>query len=241
MGRQLGRSMGAGLLLLLMAAAGEAAPTVRQILVLQSFDRANVSLVTERFTPAFRTSVERDGAETVNILEVNVNPFGLAATSDDAVIGFLTSAFAHRQKPELLVAVGGTAVTFARRYRPTLFPGTPIVFTAVDERFVRDASLAHDETAVTAVNDPAGFVEGILQLLPRTKNLFLITGAGPQGHFWRRGTRTRAAAFRESRDVDMDRQSVVAGNTSALRDTGTKLRNPLLRVRDRRSRHRIHR
>ena len=60
------------------------------------------------------------------------------------------------------------------------------MFAAVDERFLRDAPLGENETAVAVVNDYPRLVEEILQLLPQTKQVFMVAGSGLLSKFWRR-------------------------------------------------------
>ncbi len=60
------------------------------------------------------------------------------------------------------------------------------MFAAVDERFLRDAPLGENETAVAVVNDYPRLVDEILQLLPQTKQVFMVAGSGQLSKFWRR-------------------------------------------------------
>ena len=60
------------------------------------------------------------------------------------------------------------------------------MFASVDQRILGDAPLGKNETAVAVVNDFPQVIDDILQVLPRTKQVFVVTGAGPIGRFWRR-------------------------------------------------------
>ena len=51
------------------------------------------------------------------------------------------------------MAVAGPASVFARKYRTLLFPDTPLLFGAVDQRYLGDAPLGDNETAVAVAND----------------------------------------------------------------------------------------
>ncbi len=82
--------------------------------------------------------------------------------------------------------MAGPATVFARRHRQELFPDTPLLFAAVDQQFLRDAPLRDNEAAVATINDFPGIVENILQLLPETTQIFVVTGAGGNAAFWRR-------------------------------------------------------
>ena len=100
------------------------------------------------------------------------------------------------------MAVAGPATVFARKYRQQLFPDTPLLFAAVDERYLGDAPLGENETAVaTDVNDFSRLVDDILQVLPRTRQVFVVTGAGLIGQFWRRELENAVQAISRSPDA----------------------------------------
>ena len=115
-----------------------------------------------------------------------VAPAGFITPPEEPVVDFLRSAFADRAAPDLIVTVGGPAAAFARKHPRTLFPGAPRLFAAVDQRFLQEAPLAGNETAVAVVNDVPRLVDDILHLFPRTTQVFVVTGTGPIGRFWHR-------------------------------------------------------
>ena len=55
----------------------------------------------------------------------------------------------------------------------------------MDQRFLRDAPLGDNETAVAVVNDFPRLIDDILQVLPDTKQVFMVIGSGSLGRFWR--------------------------------------------------------
>ena len=122
-------------LLMLGAASAEAQPPVRQVLVLQSFDRGN--LVLDQFTGNFRVDLVQGAGTPVNIVQVTVGPTGFVGAPEQAVVDFIRSTYADRPKPDLIVTVAAPAALFARKYRQQLFPDTPLLFTSVDQRFLR--------------------------------------------------------------------------------------------------------
>ena len=169
-------------LLMLGRASGEALPPVRQVLLLQSFDRGN--MVLDRFTGDFRVDLDRGAGSAVNIVQVVVGPTGFVGASEQAIVDFIHSTYADRPKPDLIVSVAGPAALFARKYRQQLLPAAPLLFGAVDQRYLGDAPLGGNETAVPVLNDDAGVVDDILQLLPETKQVFMVMGSGQIGKFW---------------------------------------------------------
>jgi len=180
--RRLYRSVLTAILLWLLAASSEAAPTVRQVLLLQSLDRG--SLVFDTVTANFRAALQERTVEPVTVTEFVVAPAGFTESPEKAIVDFLQAAFTDRPRPDLVVTVGGPAAAFARRHRPELFPDTPILFAATEVRFLRDAPLAENETSVPVAIDYPALVDDILQLLPQTKHLFMVNGSGPLGRFW---------------------------------------------------------
>ena len=95
------------------------------------------------------------------------------------------------------MSVAGPAALFAHKYRQQLFPDAPLLFAAVDQRYLRDAPLGENETAVAVVNDFPGFVDDILQLLPETKQVFMVMGSGQIGRFWHQELNEQFKRFRD--------------------------------------------
>jgi signal transduction histidine kinase len=170
------------LLVLLFAPSAE--PQVRQVLVLQSLDRGNLTL--DPFIGAFRVDMDSRMAAPVTFTEFVVNPSGFNVTPEAAIVDFLRAGFANRPAPDLVMTTAGPAAAFARKYRRHLFPTSPLLFAAVDDRFLRTAPLAGNETAVAVANDFPGVVDDILQLFPQTSNVFVVMSSGPLGQFWHR-------------------------------------------------------
>ena len=171
----------ASLLWVLLASPAEA--DLRRVVVLQSFDRGN--LVLDEFTATLRAQVNARLAEPVTFTEFTVNPAGFDPAPERATVDYLRSAFAGRPKPDLLITSGGPAAQFARKHRAELFPDVPLLYAAVDQRFVKDISFTDREAAVAVANDPAGIIADILRLLPTTQHIFIVLGESSLGQFWR--------------------------------------------------------
>ena len=182
-------------LVLLGASSSEAQPAVRQVLLLQSFDRGN--LIVDHFTGGFRVELDRNVGRPLNVIQVVVGQAGLGSASEQAVVDYIRATFADRPRPDLIVTVAGPAALFARKYRQQLFPDTPILFGVIDQRYLGDAPLGDNETAVAAANDFPGFIDGILQLLPQTRQVFTVMGSGQTGQFWRRELEKELARYQD--------------------------------------------
>ena len=152
--------------------------------MLQSFDRGN--MIIDHFTANFRVELDKQVGHPVNLIQVVVGPTGFVAAPEQATVDFIRSLYAGRPDPDLIVAVAGVASAFARRHRAQLFPDAPLFFAAVDQRYLGREPLGENEAATAAINDFPRVVDEILQLLPQTTQLFVVTGSGTLGQFWRR-------------------------------------------------------
>jgi len=83
-----------------------------------------------------------------------------------------------------VVPFGAPAMNFLQRHRERLFPGVPILFSALDRRHLRDVSLGANATAVSVSLDLPGIVENILHVLPRTETIAVVIGNSPLEKFW---------------------------------------------------------
>ena len=172
----------AGLPLLIGVASSDAQPAVRQVLLLQSFNRGNVTL--DYFTNNFRVELDQRSGTPVNVVQIIVGPTGFIGAPERETVDYIRSIFADRPKPDLIMTAGGPASVFGRTYRQQLFPETPLLFAVVDHRFL-DAPLGENEATVAVVNDYPQVIDDILQLRPQTKQVFIISGAGALSTFWR--------------------------------------------------------
>jgi signal transduction histidine kinase len=166
---------------------------VRHVVLLQSFERGN--LVLDRFTSIFRAIVDERSPDPVTFSEFFVSPAGFRDIPEDAFLEFMASAFAGRPKPDLVITTAGPAADFARRHRQRLFADSPLLYAAVDARFLQNATLAENETAAAVANNPTLIFEDILRLFPDTQNVFLVMGSGELGRFWRQEFERESVRF----------------------------------------------
>ena len=95
------------------------------------------------------------------------------------------------------MTVGGPAAVFARKHRQRALPRRRrSCLASVDQRYLRGAPLGENETAVTVVNDFPRLIDDILQVLPETRQVFMVIGSGSIGQFWRRELESEFARFR---------------------------------------------
>ncbi|WP_338105499.1 sensor histidine kinase [Microvirga tunisiensis] len=103
--------------------------------------------------------------------------------TDGPFVDYLHALYAQKP-PDLIIAIGAPAANFVQQYRERIFPGTPMLFTAVEARRVQYDQLTEDDTVVAAAHDfPASF-ETILRVLPQTKTIAVVNGVSPNETFW---------------------------------------------------------
>ncbi len=180
--------------LVIGVATSEAQSPGKQVLLLQSLDRGN--LIIDRFTGEFRVRLDERNGKPVNVVQMVLGPTGSVGAREQATVDYVRSMYADRPPPDLIVTTGGPAAVFARKYRQQLFPGTPLLLGAVDQRYLGDAPLGENESAVAVAIDYPGLIDDILRVLPETRHVFMVIGSGTIGRFWRRELGARFSRFR---------------------------------------------
>jgi signal transduction histidine kinase len=181
--------------LLLGAAPSDAQPVVRQLLVLQRVDRGNLSI--DQFTGHFRVELDKRTETPVNVVQVVLSPTGFGDVAEQAVVDYIRSIFIDRAKPDLIMTITGPAAAFARKHRQQIFPGVPLLFASLDRRFLANAPLGDNEIALTVDNDFPRIVDDIVELLPQTREVFVVIGSGQLAQYWRRELEGEFGRFHE--------------------------------------------
>jgi hypothetical protein len=91
---------------------------------------------------------------------------------------YLHTLFSDRE-PDIILTIGAPAASFALQFRQNLFPATPLLLTAVDQRALHYSSLSANDAAVPVNIDFAGSLENILRVLPDTTNIAVVIGNSP--------------------------------------------------------------
>jgi ABC-type uncharacterized transport system substrate-binding protein len=102
---------------------------------------------------------------------------------DEAFAGYLRALFATHP-PDLIVTLVSPAARFIQRHRRDLFPSTPVIFAALDARAIKDATLTPNDTIVAVSTDQRAVIVTILQTLPGTTIIAVVTGDAPIERFW---------------------------------------------------------
>ncbi|MBK9576205.1 MAG: PAS domain-containing protein [Fibrobacteres bacterium] len=105
---------------------------------------------------------------------------------DSAFASAFRLKYAHRQ-PRVLFASDDYSLTFVRRWRDSLFPGVPVVFCGIND-FHPDLIKGQKKiTGITQWNRMVQTAALITRLLPKTRDVWVVTEASATG----RGNRRR--------------------------------------------------
>lgn len=164
----------------------------RHVLLLYSYEREFASAA---FANRFRVDLMRESSVPIDFIEVALQPTPTSVREpDDAIVQDLRSKFDGRRL-DLVVPMGGPAVTFTQRHKDELFPAAPVLLASVDHRFVPADALPANATAVCVRNDPPKMIDSILRLLPDTRTVVVVIGASAHESFWLKEVRTAFQRF----------------------------------------------
>jgi signal transduction histidine kinase len=75
---------------------------------------------------------------------------------------------------------------FIQRYRDQLFPGTPMLITAVEQRRVQFSNLTENDAVVAVKHDFRLLFESFLRIAPETQIVAMVNGNSPNELFWQK-------------------------------------------------------
>src|SRR5215472_6420577 len=153
----------------------------RHVLLLYSYDR---ELAYNAFARVFRPALIRTSHESIDFIGVSLHVAPTARGEDDEPAVDEIQSLLGSVRPDLVVPIGGPAVTFTQQHRAQLFPATPVLLASVDYRFVSEGRLAPNETAVAVRHDLPHAIESILRLLPETRTVVVVVGTSTHDQFW---------------------------------------------------------
>ena len=106
-----------------------------------------------------------------------------SAQSGEDFVHYLRARHAAR-KPNVVIAVVGSALELALAHRDELFPDVPIVFANVDHREVEGRAIPPNVTGLWMAWDCQRTVELALQLQPETREVVCVGGTGTKEQRW---------------------------------------------------------
>jgi signal transduction histidine kinase len=164
-------------------AGNKQANQAKHVLLLHSFGRDFKPW--SEYARSIRTELDRQSPWP---LDVSDHSLVTARSSDEdpekPFVEYLRALYAKRPL-DLIVSIGAPAAAFVQRNRAQLFMGTPMVFTAVDQRRVQFSTLTANDAAVPVRIDYLAAFENILRVLPGTRNVTVVVGTSPIEKFWK--------------------------------------------------------
>ena len=166
----------------LLSISGILAITPHRILLVHSFGRDYAPF--NAFTETFRNELARQLGDALVFYDVNLESARVAEGNSELPFSTYLRELFEDRPPDLVVPIGGPAARFAQRQRVRLFPDTPMLIAATDERHIQAPLFGTNETAVCCRSDPTTVIDGLLQVLPATTNVAVIIGDSPLERFW---------------------------------------------------------
>ena len=118
----------------------------------------------------------RQSPEPLNIYEELIDRVRFDSKEyDQDLLGLFETKYSQAP-PDLVIALTEPALDFALRHRGQLFPESPLLFGAVDERAIRDRVLGANVTGVFLHYDVRATIEAALRLHPTTGRILVVGG-----------------------------------------------------------------
>jgi signal transduction histidine kinase len=155
----------------------------KRVMLLHSFGRDFKPW--SEYARSVRTELERQSPWPLEITDHSL----LTSRSSDEdpeipFIHYLSALFAKRPL-DLIVCIGAPAAAFVQRHREQLFPTTPMVFTAGEQRRVQYSKMTDNDAVVAVRINYLAAIENILRVLPDTNNVTVVVGTSPIEKFWK--------------------------------------------------------
>jgi signal transduction histidine kinase len=172
----------ASALVALCFALGAEAAGPKRVLVLHSFGRDFAPYDT--IATVFRTELAQRSPQPISFVEINLD-FRRAVDEkqDQAFVQYL-KARTDEGPPDVVVTLAPPAARFYLRHRAELFPGTPLVISALDARIAEQLPRRPEDAVVAGRIDFPALVGNILQVLPETQTIAVVHGTSDQERFW---------------------------------------------------------
>jgi signal transduction histidine kinase len=182
----------AGILLLATADAAFAAP--KRVLLLHSFGRDFAPF--SEYGRQLRSELTLQSQGHLDIFEVSLATARFPDGAEGPFVDYLRALFVDRPV-DLVITIGGPAVSFLQKYRQQLFSDVPVLHTAFEERRFPASALTPKDAVVAASIDFPGSVKHILQVLPDTKNIVIVLGDTPLEKYWAGQIRSATGPFED--------------------------------------------
>ncbi len=167
--------------LLAIVPADASSGGLRRVLILASFGPDVAPFRT--ISASFRTEVAQLCPDPVEFLDVSLETARFESADETPVIEYVRAILAKRNI-DLVVANGGPATRFWLRHRGSLLAAAIPVIAVVEERQLKGLPLSPGDAAVLISVDVPGLLRHILEVLPDTREVWVVVGNSPLEKFW---------------------------------------------------------
>jgi hypothetical protein len=165
----------------------------KRVLLLHSFGQEFKPW--SEYAKTIRNELSRKAPWPLDLVDLSLISARFSDENAEHAFGeYLRALFAKRPL-DLIISVGAPAAGFVQRHRKQLFPITPMLFTAVEQRRVRYSDLTENDVVVPLVHDFAAVFENILRVLPDTETVVVVNGTSSAEQFWEGELRREAKPF----------------------------------------------
>jgi signal transduction histidine kinase len=183
------------LVILVFGAVSHAAAEPKRVLLLHSFGPQFVPWVF--IAGQLREELFKQSPDKIDLYEASLEGARFQQLEEQGpLVEYLTALFGSR-KPDLIITIGVPAAKFAQKYRAQLFPSTPLVIGAVEQRGIDYTKLTSNDAPVSVKLDFTKWIENILEVIPDTKHIAWIVGGSPLERFWTEEFRRTSQPFSE--------------------------------------------
>jgi hypothetical protein len=167
---------------LIVVAASAVAAEPKRVLFLHSIGRDFRPW--NEYAKHIRMELDRQSPWPLDVHEASLVTARFSDENPEApFVEYLRALYANHPL-DLIVGIGGPAASFVQRHRQQLFPSTPMLLAAVEQRRIEHSGLTANDAVVAVSLDIAGVVQNILQVLPDTKNVAVVIGNSSIEKFW---------------------------------------------------------
>ena len=175
---------------LVAALPAGASPAPKRVLIVHSFGRSIAPY--DAVIAALRSELAARSSEPIVFMEAALDATRPLGPDEQATFAaYLHARFSH-PPPDLVVGSAGPAAQFVAGHRDELFPGVPVVLTAIDARLAARIALRPGDAAVPVRIDLPRALDAMLRVLPHTRRIAVVSGTTPLERFWREELRRAA-------------------------------------------------
>jgi signal transduction histidine kinase len=180
-------------ILIFLTALASASAEPKRVLLLDSFGPSFSPY--SAFIANFRRDLAQQSSDAVDFFEVSLSTARFAeGEGENPFVEYLNALFVGR-RPDLVITIGAPAAGFLQRSRQRVFPSSPALFAAVDQRRLNDADLSVNDAVVAIKIDLPPLIANILEVLPQTNRVVVVIGDSPLEKFWLKAMREEFQQF----------------------------------------------